>query len=951
MRDLLNELFHGLEEVGTLDSRWPSGFKSLYLAYLALKSNILFVCQDEEQIPVLRDELNSLALPLFAIEWEFFNPTLVRPETKVVILASGDVDVAQVRNALSKVSFKRIKKGTNLKKEELVELLVSQGFERVGYVEVPGEFAVRGGIVDIFLHGDDYPYRIEFFGEIVASIRKFNPENQRSLEKVEFVDITIRGEAESVVELRVLVEAPVETGLEVIPNRAYLGRFDLLREDIEGYKERGYRVLFLSGEEWRIERFREILDAEILRGSLHRGFIFENRRIAIFSDAEFVGRVPRKRRPVPRLGERIEDLEAIVPGDYVVHVDYGIAKYEGLKKVEIEGAHYDCLVLRYKDGQVFVPVYNLEKVQRFVTSGRAEPVLSSLSSNQWAVRKAKAELSAFEFAQELLKIHALRKARKGYAFSPDTPLQKEIEARFPYEETEDQERAIEEVKRDMESEKPMDRLIAGEVGFGKTEVALRAAVKAVLDGKQVAILVPTTILAFQHYRTFVNRLEGYPIIVEMVCRLKKESEIKDILKRLEAGQVDIVIGTHRLLADDVRFKDLGLLIIDEEHRFGVAQKEKLRKLYSTVDTLRMTATPIPRTLYAALGKIYDLSVILTPPVGRQEVATIVTEYNEDIIREAIRQEIQRKGQVFYVYNRIETLNEVVERLKKMFPTLRIEYAHGRMRKDKLEDIFLRFYKGEIDILVTTSIIEAGVDFPRANTLIVERADLFGLAELHQLRGRVGRSDIKAYAYFLIPKNISAKAKRRLKALETYHHLGSGLKIALADLEIRGGGNLLGKEQHGHAKAIGYELYFQLLEEAVARLLGEEIKKEPEVVLQGVSALIPEDYIEESEVRVAFYRRIAGAKNLGELEEIKDELIDRFGPLPQMAEELFFITSLKILAKEREVERIIVTPSHVKLVKGDEERIYRREVALNMLGGTYEKKHITVSGSATDTLGL
>jgi len=503
----------------------------------------------------------------------------------------------------------------------------------------------------------------------------------------------------------------------------------------------------------------------------------------------------------------------------------------------------------------------------------------------------------------------------------------------------------------MESDRAMDRLIAGEVGFGKTEVALRASVKAVLDGKQVAFLVPTTILAFQHYRTFKNRFDGYPIVVEMISRLRRESEIKEVLSRLERGEVDIVIGTHRLLADDVKFRDLGLLIIDEEHRFGVAQKEKIRKFHSTVDTLRMTATPIPRTLYAALGRIYNLSVILTPPAGRQEVVTIVTEYNEDLIREAITREIQRGGQVFYVYNRIETIKEVVSRLKAMFPSLRIEYSHGRMKREKLEDIFLRFYKGEIDLLVTTSIIEAGVDFPRANTLIVEKADLFGLAELHQLRGRVGRSDIKAYAYFLISGDISRNARRRLKALETYHHLGSGLKIALADLEIRGGGNLLGKEQHGHARAIGYELYFQLLEEAMSSLLGEEHQKEPEVLLDEVSALLPDDYVEESEVRVGFYRRIAASRSLGELNDIKAELRDRFGPLPDLAEEVFFIASVKILARERGYDRIVFTPSHVRLYKGDKELNLRREVVLNVLGGENEKKRVLIADSSFNADGL
>ena len=951
MRDLLSDLFAGYDGIRTFDLRWPTGFKSLFLAYFGLKSHVLYVVEDEEQIPFLRDEINSLGLPLRAVEGKDLDLACLRPDTRAVVLSGHDGDPGRVREFLSRLTFKKVKRGDRWERDDFVKFLIEQGYERVGYVEVPGEFAVRGGIVDIFVRGEETPYRVEFYGDKIESIRLFDPESQRSFKKTSSLSLPLVGGGGEDVDLFIIEERRVDLSLRVFPNRAYLGRFELLKEDVEDYLRKGYRVFFLSGEKWRRERFRDLLDAEILPGSLHRGFIFEDRRAAFFSDAEFVGRIPRKKRAIPKLGERIEDIEAIEPGDFVVHIDYGVARFEGLRKVEIQGAHYDCLALRYRDGQVFVPVYNLEKVQRFVQSGRTEPPLSSLSSNQWVLKRAKAQVSALEFARELLRIHAARKARKGFAFSPDTPLQKEIEARFPYEETEDQERAIEEVKKDMESDKAMDRLIAGEVGFGKTEVALRAAVKAVLDGKQVAFLVPTTILAFQHYRTFRSRLEGYPIAVEMISRLRRESEIREVLSRLEKGEVDIVIGTHRLLADDVKFRDLGLLIIDEEHRFGVAQKEKIRKIHSTVDTLRMTATPIPRTLYAALGRIYDLSVILTPPTGRQEVVTIVTEYNEDLIREAVTREIQRGGQVFYVYNRIETIKEVVSRLKEMFPFLRIEYSHGRMRREKLEDIFLRFYKGKIDLLVTTSIIEAGVDFPRANTLIVEKADLFGLAELHQLRGRVGRSDIKAYAYFLISGEISRKARRRLKALETYHHLGSGLKIALADLEIRGGGNLLGREQHGHAKAIGYELYFQLLEEAMSSLLGEEPQKEPEVLLEEVSALLPEDYVEESEVRVGFYRRIAAARSLDELADIKAELRDRFGPLPDLAEEVFFIASVKVLAREKGYDRIAFTPTHVRLYRGEKELNLRREVVLNVLGGKNGKKRALIADGSFNADGL
>jgi len=933
-----------------LDCRWPSGFKSLFLIHRAQKEGvILFIARDEETARKIEEEINSLsffqtrAIVTAGEDW-YKN---LRSSSPTVFIGIKDVtNIEKLKSILGEIEYIKIKRGEEIERSELIERLIEEGYKRVGYVELEGEIAIRGGIVDIFPPGESFPKRIEFFGDRVESIREFDSETQRSIKLIESFEIAVKGRGKEV-SFKILEERHEDASITVYPNPPFLNRIDLLKDTGKNLLDKGYEIIFFTPNTWKKNKFQEIFPFKIEKGLLFQGFVFKDAKLAVFSESELTGYYPGRKKVKYSFGDRIEDLSEILPGDFVVHVDYGIAKYEGLKKVSVLNSTYDCLSLRYKDGKVFVPSYNLDKVQRFVGTYDFDPPLSTLSSSQWLIRKAKAQKTLLNLANEILQIHAARKMKKGFSFSPDTVWQKELEAKFPYEETEDQARAIEEVKRDMESPNIMDRLVAGEVGFGKTEVALRAAFKAVNDGKQVALIVPTTILALQHYRTFKERIEPYPIRVEMVSRLKKQEEIKEILKDLAHGKVDIVIGTHRLLQDDVKFCDLGLLIIDEEHRFGVLQKEKIKKLYKTVDTLRLTATPIPRTLYAALGKIYDLSIILTPPSGRQEVETVVTQFDESLIIDAISREIERGGQVFYVYNRIEKIYDKAERLKNLFPELRIGVAHGRMRRDRIERIFLDFYDGKIDILVSTSIIEAGIDFPRANTLIVERADLFGLAELHQLRGRVGRSYIKAYAYFLIPQKISRNAVRRLRALETYHHLGSGLKIALADLEIRGAGNLLGKEQHGHVNAIGYELYFQLLEETIERLAGKPRKREPQIVLKGVNAYIPESFIEESEVRVAFYRRLAKAENYKEVKFLAEELRDRFGPIPSPLKELLLVTKIRIWAKKENIDKVIWARDKVTIFKDGKERTLRREIIINKIGGRDENKITFITPSVVN----
>lgn len=933
MNQWIEKLRRRTVSLQNIDSRWPSGFKSLVLKLISEGDGYtIFIGESVEK---MEEEINSLKIgKVRALHWKKErNISILKPP--LLLLIDSEDDLGRLLEEVRSVEFLEFKVGKEIERDRFISKLIEMGYERVGYVESPGEFAVRGGILDIFPYGFLLPIRIEFWGDSVDSIREFDPYTQRSLGNISDIYFPIKGNKKNEdIKYRVLKEEPIDTGLNVFPHYPYSGSMELLKDELERLRDEGYRLVFLSDKNWRRERIVEFFPFDVMEGLLYEGFIWEDEKIAVFSEGELSLRRKVKRHKI-RLGERVEDITELNPGDYVVHVDFGIAKYEGLKAEEVLGVKQDFLVLRYRDGRVYVPVYNLSKVQRFTGSDDFEPPLSSLSSSRWQLRKERVKRDLLRYAEELINLHALRKIKRGYAFSPDTVWQKEMEAIFPYEETEDQRKAIEDVKRDMESDKVMDRLIAGEVGFGKTEVALRASFKAVMDGKQVVILVPTTILALQHFRTFRERLRDFPIRVEMVSRLVDKRKLKETLAELKEGKVDIVIGTHRLLKEDVDFKDLGLLIIDEEHRFGVLDKEKLRKKYPTVDTLRMTATPIPRTLYAALGKIYDISLILTPPFGREEVETIVIPYDEEVIREAIRREIDRGGQVFYIYNRVSGIEKIREKLERMFPMLRIKVGHGRMRKRELEDVFIEFLEGKVDVLVATSIIESGVDFPRANTLIVEGAHLFGLAELHQLRGRVGRSNVKAYAYFLIPKKMNTNARRRLQALATFHHLGSGLKLALKDLEIRGAGNLLGKEQHGHINQIGYELFFELLEEAINELTGREKEIEPEVVVKGVDAYIPEDYIEEADVRVKFYRKFSTVRNTEELLDAVYELRDRFGPLPPEVKELILISMARLWGKKERVEKIEWRSDTVRVTKEGRERTLRKSLFLTRMGGSDE----------------
>lgn len=676
--------------------------------------------------------------------------------------------------------------------------------------------------------------------------------------------------------------------------------------------ERGLReqeLAFLKSDEWQSRLRPGRLHVGV--GGLSGGFEIPG-RLAVITDEELYGR-KRLGRPA-RSGRRGEGETGVLPefsvGDYVVHVHHGIGRFMGIREMAADGRKRDYLEVVYAGGdRLYIPVDQVGLVQKYIAPDGQVPRLSRLGGSDWARQKQRVRKRVKELARGLLELYAKRLETPGYAFSPDTVWQQEFEAAFPYEETPDQKQAIAEVKADMESPRAMDRLICGDVGFGKTEVAIRAAFKAVQDGKQVAVLVPTTVLAQQHYRTFKERFAGYPVQVDVLSRFRSPREQKEVIEALSRGLVDVIIGTHRLLSDDVRFKDLGLLIIDEEQRFGVGHKEKIKMLRTNVDVLTLTATPIPRTLQMSLSGVRDMSMIETPPEDRLPVQTYVLEFDPEVIRDAIRREIQRGGQVFYVHNRVETIERRAVYLQGLVPEATFGVAHGQMREEELEHVMWDFLNKKFDCLVCTTIIENGLDMPNVNTLIVERADCFGLAQLYQLRGRVGRSNRLAYAYFTFERDrvLTEDAEKRLRALQEFTEFGSGFKLALRDLEIRGAGNLLGPEQHGHIAAVGFELYNQLLREAVSELKGEKVPEQsnPPAPLWELrlDAYIPESYIGDARQKVELYRRLALVEDLESLEDLRDEVRDRFGPIPEPVSYLFRLAGLRLRAREMRIGEV------------------------------------------------
>ncbi|UCE03202.1 MAG: transcription-repair coupling factor [Candidatus Latescibacterota bacterium] len=718
--------------------------------------------------------------------------------------------------------------------------------------------------------------------------------------------------ATSVPSVRLHVQSPGEYG----------GRVPDLRRDLERRLTLGQRIHVFCDNEGQAERLRELLDDLADRidfpvGELQAGFVLVDHDVVVLTDREIFQRYKRRqRRRKYRISQGVSAYEELSPGDFVVHVNYGIARYLGIQKITVEGSEIDCLQLLFAGGdRIYVTVDQLNMVEKYVGKEGVAPQLSKLGTNQWERTKERAKRAIAEMAQELLELAAIRQARRGHAYSPDSHLLRELEASFIYDETEDQLTTIQDVKEDMEKAVPMDRLVCGDVGYGKTEVAVRAAFKSVVDNKQVAVLVPTTILAQQHLNTFQERLADFPVNVEMVSRLRSAREQKKILERVSAGQVDILIGTHRLLSKDVEFKSLGLVVVDEEHRFGVAHKEKLKRFKETVDVMSMTATPIPRTLHMALIGLREMSLINTAPRDRLPVQTEILPFDEEVIVDALMRELDRGGQVYFVHNRVQSIDAMAGYVRRIMPTARVAVAHGQMQERQLEKVMLDFLDQKYDVLVSTMIIESGLDIPSVNTLIVNRADRLGLAQLYQLRGRVGRSTHKAYAYFLVPRvgRTTDLARKRLAALQEFEALGSGLRVAMRDMEIRGAGNILGPQQHGQLAAVGFDLYCRLLEQTGAELQGRETAEEISTRVEvDLDYRIPDAYVPDPEEKMRVYKRVAAALAAEELGALRGELRDRFGALPEPAANLLQIAEIRVQAHRAGVDRVRVRKGRADL---------------------------------------
>ncbi|HEV8128695.1 MAG TPA: transcription-repair coupling factor [Candidatus Eisenbacteria bacterium] len=708
--------------------------------------------------------------------------------------------------------------------------------------------------------------------------------------------------------------------LDARPQPSFGRKLDLLRGELRRLSELGVTRIILCDNRGQAERLEELLGdglADIVVGDLSAGFVLPGAKLAAFTDHEIFARYRRRRARKLRASAAVmRDLLTLTPGDYVVHLDHGIGVFRGMKPLTLDGQETECIQIDYAGGdRLFVPIGQLGMVERYSAEEGKAPVIHKLGGTSWARVKAKTRKAIADMAEDLLRAYAVRKARPGRAFSLDTPWQRELESSFIYEETPDQLRAVEEVKRDMEAARPMDRLICGDVGYGKTEVAIRAAFKAIQDGTQVAILVPTTVLAQQHFVTFSERFADFPVRVDMLSRFRSAKEQKETVAKIAAGDVDLVIGTHRLLSKDVVFKNLGLVVIDEEQRFGVAQKERIRTLVETVDVLTLTATPIPRTLHMSLLGARDMSVMTTPPRGRYPIKTEIVEMSQDVVREALLREVDRGGQSFFVHNRVETIDRMAHYVRSTVPQVRVGVAHGQMRDTQLEKVMVDFIERRTDTLVSTMIIESGLDIPTVNTMLVNRADTLGLAQLYQLRGRIGRSHHQAFCHLLVPagKVLTEEAEKRLRVIAEHEELGAGLMIAMRDLEIRGAGNLLGPEQHGHMLSVGFDLYCRMVDEVVNELQGQPVDRRPEPeVSSSLPAFVPEEYIEDRDEKLDVYRRMAALGSLADLEALRSELRDRFGPMPDEVEHLLALKGLRLMGKEAGAERLRVGSDRIEI---------------------------------------
>ena len=863
----------------------------------------------------------------------------------------------------------RLKVGDEISHEAIVDTLFEAGFERVDFVGEPGQFAIRGAIVDIFSYSYNDPFRVSFFGDEIDSINIFDCNTQLSKEKVSEVeiypDIVSSGKEESLTAIpdilpsetlvwldssdmyrnkeffpqlerfrRIHMELPLSRQNEdavkfnISPQPVFNKNFELLTEDIRKRLEEGYRVRIYGEKKAQLDRLQSILAQnggimpEFICGkNIHNGFIDNDNKVCCYSDHEIFDRFHRVsiRRTVEKSEQlTINDLTSFAIGDYIVHIDYGVGIFGGLVRMKDDkGRMHEVVKLMYKDNDVvFVSVHALHKISRYKSKDSEPPKIHKLGSKAWQNLKASTKSKVKDIAKDLIRLYAKRKGAKGFAFSADTYMQQELESSFMYEDTPDQEKAVRAVKMDMEDDCPMDRLVCGDVGFGKTEVAVRAAFKAVADSKQVAVLVPTTILALQHYNTFKNRLKDFPCNIDYVSRLRTAKEISDIQKRLKAGTLDIVIGTHKLIGKGFEFKDLGLLVIDEEQKFGVSAKEKLRQLKASVDTLTLTATPIPRTLQFSLLGARDLSIISTPPPNRIPVQTEIMLFDSDEIKKIINYELNRGGQIFFLHNRVEELQSIHDILHRLVPDMKICVAHGQMEAKVLENKILDFMAGDYDMLLCTTIIENGLDVPNANTIIINQAQNIGLSDLHQLRGRVGRSNRRAFCYLIVPPllSITEDARRRLKAIESFSDLGSGFNIAMQDLDIRGAGNLLGAEQSGFITDMGFETYQKILAEAMEELgveTGMVTRSKDEGYISDCTietdqlALIPDSYIDVTAEKIRIYKELDSLSSDKDLENMKKRLEDRFGKMPEELVRLFDIVRIRQLGVKLGFEKIII----------------------------------------------
>jgi len=1066
-KEVVDRLQKGREQI--LLHGLPSTLAAFLAAHIrsALDRPVLLVAADEDRAEQWRDDLQAIVgeaivcyFPTWDVElYDRQSPDdeitglrveaasrLLRGEPTIIVAPAQALLLPLIPPHALELGSLDLKVGDEKDPAALCSHLVDGGFERVPAIDGIGQFSLRGGILDVYPFGVEHPYRIEFFGDEIESIRHFDVASQRSLSTCEdawilparevligspfYEDYLQRIEAHPTPEALAPLKDQLELGeslegiegwaavlygrdeglfeylnnpllfldeaeeisaglekalarprkeyerrrgsrtgesrsgsaqrgdllppeelirddtwlaahlaahtrLEPAPlgqlaeavrfdadePRIFAGELPLLRQEIDRLADERYAIHIRCETKGQTSRLEEIFadwpEIQFGLGSLHRGFTYPQAKLAVLNDHEIFSRQKRRYRYRRfRQAAAISNYGALQRGDYVVHVDHGIGRYGGIRRLSIGGRDHDCLTVSYQSqDRLFIPVEQLDRLRKYSSSEGEAPLLSKLGGTAWEKLKERTREEIFKMASELVGLYAERKARPGFKFSEDGPMHRELEAAFPFQETPDQLRTMAEVKSDMEAPNPMDRLVCGDVGYGKTEVAVRAAFKAVCDHKQAAVLVPTTILAEQHYQTFSERMGHTPARVEVMSRFRNASEQKQILEDCKNGKVDVLIGTHRILSKDIRFSDLGLLVVDEEQRFGVKHKERLKQFKRLVDVLTLTATPIPRTLHMSMMGARDMSVINTPPQDRLPIHTEILAFDETRIAEAIHREVERGGQVYFVHNRVQSIHRLKQYLEDLLPQVRFAVAHGQMAPRQLEKIMLDFLERKYDCLVCTMIIESGIDIPSVNTILVNRADTLGLSQLYQIRGRVGRSNERAYAYLLVPKGkkLTKKSRMRLRAIEEFADLGSGFNIAMRDLEIRGAGNLVGAQQHGFIAAVGFDLYCRLLDEAMRELKGETVLDAPEPDIKiAVSAYIPDDYVPDPDQKMEFYQRLADAGRIVDLLEIREEMEDRFGRLPPPTRSLMHIMEIKVMARQLGVESVQLDKSRFRL---------------------------------------